>query len=287
MLAGREQDTSMAYANLLTEIRDRVLYLTLNRPEKLNALTLGVMDDLIHAVKAAQADDAVGCILVAGAGRAFCSGWDLTPPAAGGRVGHGDRSPEEMTLREDLDALSARSGRWSTLWTSTKPIVAKVHGYCLAGGTDLALHCDLILAAEDAEFGFPAVRSMGSPSTHMWTYLVGPQWAKRLLLTGRRIDGRTAERIGLVVEAVPAAELDRAAHALAADIAQVPYDLLAQNKSICNKAIELMGRSLLQELARESDAMAHRSPAAQEFARIAARDGLKAALAWQDRGGGR
>lgn len=277
----------MRAENVSVEVRDRVAYLTLERPQKLNALTVALMDDLLAAVKAAEADDGVGCLVLQGAGRAFCSGWDLTPPtpaeSPAGSEGHGARPPAEMTLREDLNALTARSGRWATLWSLTKPIVVKVHGYCLAGGTDMALNCDMIVAAEDAEFGFPAVRSMGSPSTHMWTYLVGPQWAKRLLLTGERIDGKTAERIGLVVQAVPAAELDATVHALASSIARVPYDLLAQNKSICNKAIDLMGRTLLQELARESDAMVHQSPAAQEFARIAKRDGLKAALAWQNR----
>jgi len=117
--------------------------------------------------------------------------------------------------------------------------------------------------------------------------MVGPQWAKRLLLSGRPIDGRTAERVGLVMQAVPAAELDTEAHRIAADIALVPHDLLAQNKSICNKAIELMGRTLLQELARESDAIVHQSPQAREFAAIARKDGLKAALAWQNRAGER
>jgi enoyl-CoA hydratase len=265
------------------EIRDRVAYVTLQRPEKLNALTVELMDSLLAIVKAAEADAGVGCLVVQGAGRAFCSGWDLTPSAPGQESAHGARPPEEMTLREDLDALTARSGRWSLLWSLTKPIIAKVHGYCLAGGTDLALNCDMIVSTREAEFGFPAVRSMGSPSTHMWTYLVGPQWAKRLLLTGERIDGRTAERIGLVMQAVAASDLDSTVHALASSIARVPSDLLAQNKSICNKAIELMGRTLLQELARESDAMAHQSPAAREFGRIAREQGLRAALEWQKR----
>jgi enoyl-CoA hydratase len=272
-----------APGNVLREVRDRVAYLTLHRPEKLNALTGTLLDELLAAVKDAEADEEVGCLVLQGAGRAFCSGWDLTPAPEGAQAAHGQGNPEEMTIREDIDALTARSGRWSTLWTLTKPVIVKVHGYCLAGGTDMALNCDMIVAAEDAEFGFPAVRSMGSPSTHMWTYMVGPQWAKRLLLSGERIDGRLAERIGLVMQAVPAADLDRVVHDLAREIAHVPYDLLAQNKSICNKAIELMGRTLLQELARESDAIAHRSPAAQEFGRIARRDGLKAALAWQGR----
>jgi enoyl-CoA hydratase len=272
----------LAHEETLTEVRDRVSYLTLNRPEKLNALTLGLMDALLDSVKAAEADDAVGCIVLQGAGRAFCSGWDLTPDAAEGGEGHGARSHTEMTIREDINALVARSDRWSILWNLTKPIIVKVRGYCLAGGTDMALNCDMIVTADDAEFGFPAVRSMGSPSTHMWTYMVGPQWAKRLLLTGERIDGATAERIGLVMQAVPPSELDDVVHALASSMAKVPYDLSAQNKSICNKAIELMGRSMLQELARESDAIAHKSPAAKEFGRIARTSGLKAALEWQN-----
>ncbi len=273
----------MRSENVLTETRDRVAYLTLNRPEKLNALTTDLMQELLDATKAAEADEEVGCLVLQGAGRAFCSGWDLTPKSDTDVVDHGARAPSELTIRQDINDLTARSGRWSNLWSLTKPIIVKVHGYCLAGGTDMALNCDMIVASEDAQLGFPAVRSMGSPSTHMWTYMVGPQWAKRLLLTGGMIDGRTAERIGLVMQAVAPRELDETVHALATDIAQVPYDLVAQNKSICNKAIDLMGRTMLQELARESDAIAHRSPAAQEFARIAERDGLKAALAWQNR----
>ena len=157
----------LEYETILIDTRDRVRYVTLNRPEKLNALTLGVMNDLLHAVDAAGRDPSVGCIVVQGAGRAFCSGWDLTPATGERSTGHGDRDPEDMTLREDIEALARRSGRWASLWTSNKPILAKVHGYCLAGGTDLALHCDMIVASDDAQFGFPAVRSMGSPSTHM------------------------------------------------------------------------------------------------------------------------
>ena len=271
----------MKYENLLTDTRDRVRYITLNRPEKLNALTITLMDELLEAAREAQGDDGVGCLVIQGAGRAFCSGWDLTP-RNDDKKGHGDQAHETVSIRSDLDSLTARSGRWSTLWNLTKPIVVKIHGYCLAGGTDLALNCDMIIAAEDTLIGFPAVRSMGSPATHMWTYMVGPQWAKRLLLTGDMIDGRAAERIGLVMQAVPSQQLEDEVHQLASSIALVPYDLLAQNKSICNKATELMGRTILQELARESDAIAHKSPAALEFSRLAKEEGLKAALAWQN-----
>ena len=259
----------MAYENLLTEERDRVAYLTLNRPEKLNALTMGLMDELLHAAKAAEADDAVGCVVIQGAGRAFCSGWDLTPPTAKGDTGHGNRAPAEMTLREDLDSLNDRSGRWSRLWTLNKPIIVKVQGYCLAGGTDLALNCDLIVAAEEARFGFPAVRSMGSPSTHMWTYLVGPQWAKRLLLTGDAIDGRTAERIGLALVALPEEQLEDEIEALTRSLCEVPLDLLSESKAVLNRAVELMGRDPLQVFSELANATVRRNPRVDAWSRSA------------------
>ncbi|MEE9284272.1 MAG: crotonase/enoyl-CoA hydratase family protein [Dehalococcoidia bacterium] len=266
----------MAYQTILTDNREGVLHLTLNRPEKLNALTPQLLEELLDALHQAQTDPDVGPIVIKGAGRAFCSGWDITPSA--------DRSAAgEKSIRADIDEMAGRSGRWSELWNLNKPIIAQVHGYCLGGGTDLAMHCDLIIAAEDAQFGYPAVRSMGTPASHMWTYMVGPQWAKRLLLTGDSVDGKTAERIGLVLKAVPADRLEDEVQAVAGNMAKVPYDLLVANKAICNKAIDLMGRTLLQQLALEGDAIAHRSPAAIEFSRMAKRQGLKAALADRDR----
>ena len=265
----------MSYEHILTEVIDRVLYVTLNRPEKVNALLPQTMHEVLDELHRAEEDPAVGCIVIRGAGRGFSSGWDLTPTPERQHL-------SELTLRQDINAMAKRSGRWSEIWQLTKPVIAQVHGYCLAGGTDLALHCDMIVAAEDAQFGFPAVRSMGSPATHMWTYHVGPQWAKRMLLTGDMIDGKTAERIGLVLMAVPEDRLADEVHKLAANVAKIPYDLLAQNKSICNKAIDLMGRALLHELAREADAIAHASPDAKEFNRVARAEGVKAALAWQN-----
>ncbi len=265
----------MAHEFILTEMREGVLHITLNRPEKLNALNPGLLREVLDEVRRAEGDPQVGAIVIKGAGRSFCAGFDITPT--------GGPAPGEKSIRTDINEMGRSSGRMSEIWNLTKPVVAQVHGYCLAGGTDLALHCDIIIAAEDARFGFPPVRDMGAPATHMWTYLVGPQWAKRILLTGDMIDGKTAERIGLALKAVPAAQLEEEAQTLAAHIAGVPYELLAANKSICNKAIELMGRSLLQELARETDAIAHRSEAAIAFSRLAREKGLKAALAERSR----
>ena len=267
----------MAYQHLLYEVKGPVATLTMNRPEKLNAMNLTLQREIVAAMHEAEDDPSVRVILLRGSGRAFSSGYDVAPS-----------DPSEAqhrrtdNIREDIQRLRGVGARWAEIWNLSKPVIAVVHGYCLAGGTDLAQHCDLIIAAEDATFGFPAVRAMGSPPTHMWVYNLGPQWAKYLLLTGDSIAGRTAERLGLVFKAVPAADLDREARELAGRIAKTPWELLAANKGIVNRALELMGRGLLQQLAAETDAIAHRAPVAHEFNCIADERGLKAALEWRD-----
>ena len=264
----------MTYQTILTETRDRVRYVTLNRPEKRNALSLELQTELVDALEAAEQDPEAGCIVVRGAGPAFCAGFDITPS---------DRTPGgAKPIRTDINDMRGTTRRLARIWELSKPVIAQIHGYCVAGGTDLAMHCDMIIAADDTQIGFPPVRAQGAPPTHMWTYMVGPQWAKRMLLTGDFIDGATAERIGLVLSAVPAEELADEVHTLASRIAMIPHDLLAANKGITNKAIELMGRSMLQEAARETDAIAHKADAAAEFSRIGREQGLRAALSWRD-----
>ena len=264
----------MAYATILTETRDRVRYVTLNRPERRNALSLELQNELLDALTAAEQDEEAGSIVIRGAGPAFCSGFDITPR---GRTPGG-----ETPIRADINNLRGTTRRFAQIWELSKPVIAQIHGYCVAGGTDLAMHCDMIVAAEDTQIGFPPVRAQGAPPTHMWTYMVGPQWAKRMLLTGDFIDGATAERIGLVLSAVPAERLADEVHELASRVAMIPSDLLAANKGIVNKAIELMGRTMLQEAARETDAIAHKTDAALEFSRVGREQGLRAALSWRD-----
>lgn len=264
----------MPYESILTEDRDRVRYVTLNRPDKLNAFTRAMLEEVLDSVRAAEQDPGVGSIVLRGAGRAFSSGMDLSS---------NPNEPKftQLTLRQEINRINALQGRFDAIWDCTKPVVAQIHGYCLGVGTDLAFQADMVIASEDVQIGYPPTRVMGSPTTHMWTYLAGPQWAKRMLLTGESIDGKTAERAGMVLMAVPKERLAEEVHRLAASMAAVPYEVLAQNKSICNKAMELMGRHLLQQLARENDAMAHRSPASGEFFRISEERGLKAAFEWQ------
>jgi len=260
-------------SELLIDTVGRVRYLTINRPEKRNAITMAQLDALFDAMVASDRDSAVGCIVLRGAGDAFCAGIDIDPSQM-------DMEYDSRSMRHELTLLEPFR-RFDEMWNLSTPIVASVQGYCLGAGTDLAFHSDITLCSDSARFGYPPVRSMASPPTHMWTYLAGPQWSKRLLLTGDSIDGKTAERAGLVLQSMPADELAGATSDLAGKIARVPPDVLAHNKSICNKAVEAMGRNLIQELAREQNAMAHKSPDAQEFGRIAAAEGLKAALAWQ------
>ena len=168
------------------------------------------------------------------------------------------------------------------MWHCAIPVIAQVHGNCLAGGTDLALHCDLVVASDDARIGFPPVRSMGVPPTNMWLYHVGPQWTKRLLFTGDTVSGTEAAVIGLVLTAVPESELDATVLELAERIALVGRELLTANKRVINEGVELMGRSQLQRFAALNDAIAHRSPQAREFGARAAQIGLKQATRERD-----
>ncbi|WP_089936310.1 crotonase/enoyl-CoA hydratase family protein [Candidatus Entotheonella palauensis] len=268
--------TSISYEYLVYETIDRVARITMNRPEKLNALSMGLQQEIVQAAKTAESDPGIHALIIRGSGRAFSAGYDITPTPERGE------QQATRTIRNDISRMEDMVERWNTLWKLRIPTIAQVHGFCVAGGTDLALHCDMIVVAEDARIGFTPVRAMGAPPTHMWLYSVGPQWAKRLLLTGDLIDGSKAHEIGWAIESVPAADLDDTVLKLATRMSHIGKDLLTANKYIVNKGVELMGRTLLQQIAVEHDAIAHLAPEALEFNKIAREQGLKAALEWRD-----
>ena len=269
----------MDYEVILYQKANGVAHITLNRPEKLNALSAQLRAEVMDAIRESGLDEEVNAIIIKGAGRAFSAGADLTAS----RAPQPDGAPRQRpTVRQDLDNLLTGLESTSRMWNSRKPVIGQIHGYCLAAATDFILHADILICAENTQFGFPPVRAMGTPPTHMWTYLVGPQWAKYMLFTGNSIDGKTAERIGLVLKAVPADELEEEANHLAETIAKVPYGLLAVHKRIVNYAIEMMGRNVVQQVAAEGDAIGHIEPSNIEFGRIAATQGIKAALEWRD-----
>ena len=282
----------MDFETILYEKEGGKARITLNRPEKLNALSLRLQRELNTALWEADNDRDVHVIILRGAGRAFSAGYDLTPmqspPATPKReAADADERYTNVyrgmaTLDDDIWQLERGQRERMAIWDIHKPVIAQVHGYCLAGGTDLALLCDLVVAADDAVIGFPPVRAMGSPVAHMWTYLVGPQWAKYFLLTGDSVTGKEAERIGLVFRSVPSEQLEAQVEAIAAKMEKIDTELLTPNKRIVNVALELMGARTLQRMAAENDGRAHMAPAVREFGRIAQAQGLKAALEWRD-----
>jgi enoyl-CoA hydratase len=277
---------------VLFEVIGAVAQITLNRPEKRNALSNELLFELRDALLEADDRQDVNAVLLQGAGKDFCAGYDLAASygkwheeqdgdGAGNQVNY---RPSGGTFDDDCWSMERFQSIPNLIYDMHKPVIAKIHGNCLAGGTDLALRCDMVVAAEDAKIGFPATRANGSPPAHMWTYHVGPQWAKRLLLTGDTILGRDAVKIGLVLDAVPAAELDQFAMDLAARVALVDPDLNATQKRIVNIVLEQMGMMTVQRLAIEMDARAHlgTGPRRMRFKADMREGGLKQALTNRD-----
>jgi enoyl-CoA hydratase len=263
-------------STILTERIGLIERITLNRPEKRNALNAQLQEELIAAVQTAERGGEVRVIVIRGAGPSFCSGYDINPSKA-----EAERL-RPTTLEQDVALTISYGQRWAQLWNCRIPVIAQIHGHCVAGGTDVALHCDLVIAAEDARIGFPPVRSQGGPPTHMWLYHAGPQWTKRMLLTGDTITGAEAAAIGLALEAVPAERLDEHVLALAQRIAGIGHDLLVHNKRIVNLGLELMGRSTMQVLAGIHDALAHNAPEVAEYSARVKEMGVGAAAAERD-----
>jgi enoyl-CoA hydratase/carnithine racemase len=262
--------------------------ITLNRPERLNALSLGLLTELSEAVWEADNDSDIHCIIVRGAGRAFSAGYDLAgggnhPPASRVEDREANRYRGGASMDDDVWQMERSQRLRMALFDAHKPSIAQVHGYCLAGGTDVALLCDMVVAAESAVIGFPAGRSMGALPNNMWLYNVGPQWAKRLQLTGDSITGAEAQQLGLVMKAVPDDDLEAEVEQLADRLALIDPDVLTVNKRIINLGLELMGARTLQRLAVENDARGHTAGAARNFFRQAREEGLRKAL--QDRDG--
>ena len=279
------------FQSILYEVDNGRARITLNRPAKLNALSLELQSELAEALWEADNNNDVHCVIIKGAGRAFSAGYDL--------AGGGARVPVSRLQTDDQStgSVSYRGGRsidddaWHleraqrfrmALFDMHKPSIAQVHGYCLAGGTDVAMLCDMVIAADDAVFGFPPARDLGALPNNMWVYNVGPQWAKRLTLTGDTVTGVEAQQIGLVLKSVPGEHLENEVEQLADRLALIDPDLLSTNKRIVNLALELMGARTLQRLAAENDVRGHNTRAAREYGQSVRDNGLKATLRARD-----
>jgi len=271
-------------SKVLYEKDGRIGRITLNRPEAMNAIDDEVPGLLQDAVEAANADPSVHVIILSGAGKAFCAGYDLKYYAEGNGAGEATQ-PMPWDPMKDYAFMSRNTEKFMSLWRSHKPVVCKVHGFAVAGGSDIALCCDMVVMAEDAKIGYMPVRVWGCPTTAMWTYRLGPEKAKRMLFTGDKVTGVEAADMGLVLKAVPADELDAEVERLAKRMATVPINQLMMQKMVINQAIEAMGLANTQRLATVFDGITRHSPEGINFKERSEQVGWKQAVDERDRGG--
>ena len=276
----------MTFKHLTYEAQGRIATITLNRPERLNAITRGMPQEIREAVEKANDDNDIHCIVLTGAGRSFCAGYDLIDFAesksrtSGGQdAAHGPWDPMvdfAMMYRNTQDFMS--------LWRSNKPTIAKVRGHAVAGGSDIALCCDLVVMAEEAKIGYPPSRVWGVPTPMMWVYRLGAERAKRMLFTGDLITGKEAASIGLISECVPEPELNDHVVALATRVAAVPKNQLMMMKLVVNQSVESMGLAQTQMFATLFDGIARHSPEGVWFKQRAEEKGFKEAVRERDSG---
>jgi enoyl-CoA hydratase len=272
-----------AMPKVLYEKDGRIGRITLNRPEVMNAIDDEVPQALADCVARANADPGVHVIVLSGKGDAFCAGYDLTYYAEGNGNGQATQDMPWDPMK-DYAFMMRNTECFMALWRSYRPVICKVHGFAVAGGSDIAMCSDIIVMAEEARIGYMPVRVWGCPTTAMWVYRLGPEKAKRMLFTGDKIDGREAEKLGLVLKAVPAADLDREVEALAERMATVPVNQLMMQKLVVNQAIEAMGLKQTQMFATIFDGITRHSPEGINFKTRAEAVGWKQAVSERDAG---
>ena len=273
----------MDFQTLSYSTEGRIARITLNRPERLNAIVPAMPREIRLAVERANADDSIHVIILQGAGRAFCSGYDLKDFAEPD-VDTPCTQSMPWDPMVDYRTMKGFTDDFFSLWRSHKPTICKVQGFAVAGGSDIALCCDLVVMAEDAQIGYMPSRVWGCPTTAMWVYRLGAEKAKRMLLTGDTIDGRTAKEWGLVIDAVPEAELEDAVLKLANRMAGVPKNQLMMQKLMINQAYDNMGLANTQMIATLFDGITRHSPEGQWFKHYAEEKGYKEAVRLRDSG---
>jgi enoyl-CoA hydratase/carnithine racemase len=298
----------MDLATLTYETGDRVARITLNRPERGNGIVPRMPAELAACVERANLDPAVHVIALAGAGSGFCGGYDLVASAEGDMSGLGEGGDVDSPLGPPpagspvdpatIAANHAPESNWDpvtdfqfmwrnvrgfmSLFHSEKPVLCKVHGYCVAGGTDMALCSDLLVVATDAKIGYPPARVWGSPTTALWTARLGPMRAKRLLLTGDSLTGEQAAEWGLATEAAPPEELDGRFEDLVQRVARLPINQLVMMKMLVNQSLYAQGLHQTQLLGTLFDGVARHTEEGHEFVRRAAGGGFKEAVRERD-----
>ncbi len=286
----------MEYHSVRYEVEGRIATITLNRPERMNAIDAWMPREIADAVARANADNDVHVVVLTGAGDGFCAGYDLIEYAEKAGVqpgsqygsGRGAVGQEEPVLpwdpMADFYGMYRNTQDFMSLWRSYKPTLAKVNGPAVAGGSDIALCCDLIIMADEARIGYPPARVWGCPTTAMWLYRLGAEKAKRMLLTGDLIYGPEAARLGLCLESVPRAQLDGRVREIASRMAGVPRNQLMMQKLMINQAFENMGLHSTQMMATLFDGITRHTPEGVWFKRRAEEVGFKQAVKERDGG---
>ncbi len=264
-----------------TETDAGVRSIVLSRPEEYNTITPELRDELAVAVDDADADRDVRVILLRADGPAFCAGygldWSTQAQAAEGQTR--ERTWDSVA---DYQMMSRFVATYMKLWYASKPTIAAVQGWCIAGGTDMVLCADLIVAGESAVFGYPPARVWGTPTTAMWVYRMGLEQAKRYLLTGDEIPAPEAARIGLILESVPDAELQEHAAALAQRMARLPLNQLQMLKLLCNQTAESMGMASSRTLGTLFDGIARHTQEGLDFVTRSGEIGFRDAVRERD-----
>lgn len=271
----------MGYETIDYAAADGVARITLNRPERLNAINAQLIGDLRASVIAANDDNSVKVLILSGAGRAFCAGYDLDWGTKAEDASQRAMSGQWDPVR-DYVGMSRNVRTYMSLWESPKPVIAQVHGWCVGGGTDMALCSDLIVMAEDAQIGYPPARVWGEPTTSMWIYRLGLEHAKRLMLTGEALTGLEAARIGLASCAVPADRVADEAMALAKKLATIPLNQLIMSKLLVNQAYENMGLRTTQLIGTVFDGIARHTPEGVAWRDMAMQEGFREAVRRRD-----
>jgi enoyl-CoA hydratase len=270
--------TTVAY-----EKDGRIGRIKLNRPDVMNAIDDRMPQDLAAAVARADADPGVHVMVLSGAGEAFCAGYDLAYYAEGNGSGEATQ-PMPWDPIKDYRFMWENTQHFMSLWRAVKPVVCKVHGFAVAGGSDIALCADMTIMAEEAQIGYMPARVWGCPTTAMWVYRLGAEKAKRMLFTGDKISGREAADTGLILKAVPQEQLDDAVEELAARMATVPINQLAMQKMVINQAIEQTGMMQTQRLATIFDGITRHSPEGIAFKERSEEMGWKHTVRERDEG---
>ena len=271
----------MTYATIEYTTDTGIARITLNRPDRMNAINTELVADLRDTVAAANDDAAVKVIILSGAGRAFCAGYDLDWGTKAEDASQRAMSGQWDPVRDYL-GMSRNVRAYMSLWESPKPVIAQVHGWCVGGGTDLALCSDLIFMSEDAQIGYPPARIWGEPTTMMWVYRLGLEHAKRLMLTGGSLTGIEAARLGLASAAVPADRLADEVNEMARKLTPIPLNQLVMSKLLVNQAYENMGLRTTQMLGTVFDGIARHTPEGIAWRDEAMRAGFREAVRRRD-----